>query len=73
MGDKTEMSQWALAAPLGVSGSILSWWLLFHMAAWTNSFSTSTENRKGHLVSQFKGKEEVGYEHTLLKEKNVVN
>lgn len=43
------------------------------MAAWTNSFSTSTENRKGHLVSQFKGKEEVGYEHTLLKEKNVVN
>lgn len=58
--NKMEMSHLALAVPLGVSGSVLSSWLLFHVAACTNGFSTSTENKKGHLVSQFKGKEEVG-------------
>lgn len=54
--NKTGTLQLALATPLGVSGTVLSSWLLFGMVRYTNSFPVaSTENKKGSSVSQGEG------------------
>lgn len=71
--NKTGTSQLALAAPLGVSGTVLSSWLLFGMVASTNSLSSYFNRKQGGInCMSIQGEGESSYINIHFKKKKML-